>query len=541
MKPCLLISCLLLAGRCLAQLATPQRVAAPVREVTLFAKGAAELRHEARPTLPAGPVVVRLTGLAADIDATTLQVEVGRGAELLSAELVPSDQPAAVDSAARAHLAYRRARAEYDALEQERFMLVANSHVPGTTAATWDAAVGRVAAAFHDRIRDVLMRQSAASEQLERLRALDATLNRQEQGNQQVTARDALLRLQIAVAGPVALTVRYRAVNPRTGWGPTLALRAASLTAPLRAVSTAQVTNSTGVSWTNVRLTLVNSSSSESVERPNLQPWTIRALLDADGNRRLERANDDDDAVGEGRLDGFATKGSSAGSATAGGAIDSLRVVSPLSDRFRVAGRVTVPVGVAMPVPIETLELPMRAEYYVVPKLDPKVLLIGKVTGWQALRAPAAQAQVFLAGNYVGTTDMNLRAFNDSLEVALGADPLIVVSRTKRADRNSRSLLGSTQRTTLGYEINLRNDRPGPIRVRVADQIPVPLDRDITVTPTEISGATLDAESGRLTWIVNLKAGESRRLSFAFTVEAPAGKTLNLEYRERMTKSPKFR
>ncbi len=518
----------------------PIRVAPPVTEVTLYAQNAAELRHDARPVLPVGLVTVRVSGMAAGLDPTTLLVDVGRGAELLSTEVVPADRPAALDSTARVNAAYRKIKVEIQTLTEEKNLLLFNRELRTTTAATWNADMARVTPAFRERMRDVLTRISAAEAEERRLAEVVSQLGNNSRSN--TAARDVLLRLRVSTGAAIPLTVRYRAAATNTGWQPTLDLRVSDMASPLRAVSAAMLQNGTGVPWERVKMTLVNATTSQSVERPNLQPWTLRALLDADGNRRLERNDEDDeDAVGEGRLDGFATKGTSKGQTKGAAGSDSLRVESPLSDRFRLGGRVTVPANISTPVAIETLDLPMRAEYYVVPKLDPQVLLVAKVTGWQALRAPAARASVYLAGNYVGQTDLNTRAFNDSLEVALGADPLVVVSRAKRADRNSRNVFGSQQKTTLGYEINLRNDRPTPIRVRVADQIPLPLDRDITVTVTETSGATLEPESGRLTWVVSLKAGESHRLPFAFTVEAPAAKTLNLDYRTRTMKSPKFR
>ncbi len=522
-----------------AQTAAPVRVNAPVREVTLFHDNGAELRHDVTVALPVGTTTVRITGLANAFDPTSLQVEVGRAAELLSTEIVAANRTTAADTVSRLRAAQTRAQADQTAIEEEKALLTANRELKGVTAATWNAEVGRVAAAYRDRIRDVTMRLSAATAERQRIDALLSSLTNEASVRSGQATYDVLLRVRLRTAGSVPLTVSYRATSANTGWRPLLALRATTLAQPLQAVSTANVNNGTGVSWTNVRLTLVNASASGSIERPNLQPWTLRTLVKADGTRGLDRT-DDDEAVGEGLIDGFSTKGNNTGT-TVAAVTDSLRVAGPLSDRFRLAGRVTIPASIATPVSIETLALPMRAEYYVVPKLEHEVYLVAKVSGWQALRAPAESASVYLGGNYVGTTDLNSRAFNDTLEVALGADPQIVVSRTKRADRNSRRLLGSTQRTALAYEINLRNDRSTPIRILVADQIPVSLEKDVVVTATELSGANLDPNSGRLTWLVNLKPGESRRLPFSFAVEAPADQTINLEYRARVMRSPKFR
>lgn len=542
MKSFLLSELLLLTLGAAAQPAAPIRVVPPVREVTLYTNSAAELRHEARPTLPAGTQTVRLTGLALGLDPATLRATVGSEAELLSTETVAADPTTAPrDSAGRLWAAYYRARATAVAATEEKNLLIANREVRGTTAATWNADVGRVAAAFRERMTDVQMRVEVAEAEHQRLQVLVARLPRTTEPTS--TGRDVLLRLRVRTAGPVTLSLRYRATFSGNSWVPELTLRANRLTEPLRAESAARISNFTGLPWNAVRLTLVSAPATQYVRRPNLQPWSAR-LTDPDDNDRY--SDDDDESVGEGRLDDFAVKGTApAHTGTSPAAADSLAVGAEtisLSDRFRLPGRPTIPADAReFPVPIETLDLPLRAEHYAVPKLDADVFLIGKVTALQRLRAPATSAAVYLSGNYVGTTELNTRAYNDTVEVALGVDPQVVVSRTKRADNTSRRLLGGKQKVALGYEINLRNNRPTSVRLRVADQIPVALDREISIELTEKSGATHDAESGRLTWVVDLRAGESRRLPFAFTVEAPEGKTLSLDKRERRVRSPKFR
>lgn len=185
-----------------------------------------------------------------------------------------------------------------------------------------------------------------------------------------------------------------------------------------------------------------------------------------------------------------------------------------------------------------------RTEYLAVPKLSEKVFLQAKVLGWEKLYLPATEeeieADVYYRGSFVGTTEVAPRAFNDSLEISLGYDDQIVVGRTKTEDFSGKSGLGGQHKIRLTYEINVRNRHAQPVRVRVLDQIPVSQEGDLRVKLEESTGALLDEASGKLTWLLSLAPGASRRLRFTFTVEYPKDKNVDFQ-RPRVVRSPKFR
>ena len=187
----------------------------------------------------------------------------------------------------------------------------------------------------------------------------------------------------------------------------------------------------------------------------------------------------------------------------------------------------------------ETL-LPMRLEYLAVPKREEDVFLVGRVGDWNQVGFLSETAKVFYRGAYMGDTNLDTRAYSDTLEVALGRDPQVQLTRTKREDFAGPINGGSRERTRLRYEINVKNNHNYPVRLRLIDQLPVSQEKEITIKALTISGASLDDSSGKLTWVFTLPAGASRRFGVSFQVEAPADKTTNLR-RDRSVKSPKFR
>jgi hypothetical protein len=74
----------------------------------------------------------------------------------------------------------------------------------------------------------------------------------------------------------------------------------------------------------------------------------------------------------------------------------------------------------------------------------------------------------------------------------------------------------------------VQNFRKNPIRLTVYDQIPVSQDTEITVLPGQysIKPTGIDKESGKIIWDLDLALGEKKTIEFDYTVEWPAGKTI---------------
>ena len=76
------------------------------------------------------------------------------------------------------------------------------------------------------------------------------------------------------------------------------------------------------------------------------------------------------------------------------------------------------------------------------------------------------------------------------------------------------------------FETRLTNLSSDPIKVTVKDQIPVSREKEITVETLELSGFSLDRETGLLTKEVPLPAGETVTLTLSYKVAWPKDKQL---------------
>lgn len=484
-----------------AQPAPAIRQALPLRAVTLYLD-AAELHHESSLTLPAGAVAVRVTGLAPALTGYALQAD-ATGAELEDLELVPSSPQRA---GTRDTLG--RLRHELALLTAEREFLLQNAHAVSTTPGRWVEETQRAATYYSTRLVQLD----------ERLRVLGS------EPAASASPREVLLHLQVPHAGPVRLRVSYRlAVTGGGGWQPTYELRVSEPNLrQVRVVSRAALRNDTGLPWTNLPVTLRTNTPSAQLDRPTLDPWTVA----------FGRAGNE----GEGNLDDFAVKGPGTPGTTATGPSEA----PELGASLRLPTAVTLATGSGHAYLLSTYALPMRLEYLAIPKKDAEVFLVGRVSDWNQVNFLAESANVFYRGTYVGTTTLDTRAYTDTLEVSFGRDPQVQLTRTKREDFEGPLSGGTRTRTRLGYELNVKNTHPYAIRLRLLDQVPVSQEKEITIKPVDLGGATLDEPSGKLTWLFTLAPGASRRFPLKFTVDAPAEQPINLR-RDRRIKNPKFR
>jgi Domain of unknown function (DUF4139) len=57
----------------------------------------------------------------------------------------------------------------------------------------------------------------------------------------------------------------------------------------------------------------------------------------------------------------------------------------------------------------------------------------------------------------------------------------------------------------------------------VEDQLPISSKGDIEVAMLEISGASLEKNTGKLTWNLNLAPGESKTILLGYSIKSPKG------------------
>jgi hypothetical protein len=65
------------------------------------------------------------------------------------------------------------------------------------------------------------------------------------------------------------------------------------------------------------------------------------------------------------------------------------------------------------------------------------------------------------------------------------------------------------------------------VSILVEDQVPVSNDKDIEVEVDEKSEGNLEEATGKISWQLNIPAGETKKIKLAYTVKYPKNKRIN--------------
>lgn len=201
-----------------------------------------------------------------------------------------------------------------------------------------------------------------------------------------------------------------------------------------------------------------------------------------------------------------------------------------LGYEFEIRQPYTIPSdGKSVAAEIGRYRLPAAYTYQSTPKIDKDAFLMAEATDWAKLNLLEGEANIYFENTFVGKSILSPREAGDTLRFSMGRDRGIRIERTKESDYSARRAIGSNQTQTVGWKLTVRNTRTEPVVLMLTDQLPVSRNSSISVTEEELSGGTLDKESGTVIWRLELKPGEQRELKLRYAVKYPKGRSLAIE------------
>jgi uncharacterized protein (TIGR02231 family) len=183
--------------------------------------------------------------------------------------------------------------------------------------------------------------------------------------------------------------------------------------------------------------------------------------------------------------------------------------------------------------------LPASYEYLAIPKVEMSCFLMARVAGWNSLNLIDGTANVYFGNTYIGESQLQTRFMGDTLELSLGRDSKVLVSRQKVIDRSLKSFLGSKKKESFVYEIQIKNNQKVPVTVKLQDQVPISQLSEIDVEILDISGADLNETNGKLQWMPTILPGESKRYKVSFEVKYPKNMDITIS-KNRVVRTPRF-
>jgi uncharacterized protein (TIGR02231 family) len=169
-------------------------------------------------------------------------------------------------------------------------------------------------------------------------------------------------------------------------------------------------------------------------------------------------------------------------------------------------------------VSVKTDTLSATYVHYLVPKFDSEAFLLARVTGWENLNLLPGDANIFYEGTYIGATVLNPQVINDTLELALGRDNGITVTRTRLPIKEGNRILGNDVTKAISYELRLKNNKSKAIHLIVEDQIPVSQVKEIQVEVKDTGKASFNQVTGLLKWDLTVDTKAYKSLKFAYEI-----------------------
>jgi uncharacterized protein (TIGR02231 family) len=323
------------------------------------------------------------------------------------------------------------------------------------------------------------------------------------------------------VAGIVDFDINY--ISNSASWSPFYDLRADNITAPINMMYKAQVVQNTGIDWKKVKLTLSSGNPNQNNQAPILNAWWLQYNMPyAEADNEYQRNSLQEVVV---TADGIRKEKKQLGYAAA--AINANVVENQLNISFDI----DIPYdilsnGKSHSVALKELQLPSTYKYYAAPRVEKEAFLLAEISDYSKYNLLPGEANIIFEGLYVGKTYINANQTSDTLNLSMGRDKKISIKREKVVDKSGTKFLSSKKEQTFTYDITLRNNKKEAVQLLLKDQYPLSPDKEIEVTLVESDNAKVNAETGILTWDLNLKPNETKKIRLSYKVKYPKDKSI---------------
>ncbi|NQY09136.1 MAG: DUF4139 domain-containing protein [Flavobacteriales bacterium] len=415
---------------------------------------------------------------------------------------------------------------EMDALEIEKSMILKNQFIGGDQGITVEG-IKNTADFFRSKITEINKLHSALKKKkLKTIDDLNIFQKELKQYRDKGSSERTEVIIEVLVDKNVSPTISLKYVVEDAGWVANYDIRAKEVNAPIHLKYMAKIYNQSQIDWENVTIKLSSQDPLTSASKPKLKPWIVSY-----------NSRNRDNKYGYNDMDKYSSKGKrvDVSSMRANQSkVGTMITTSLLSAEFIIANKHSIPSdGKAYMVNVSSHDLTATYNYYSVPKLERDVFLLGRITDWENVNLITGYANIYFGDTYIGQSMIDTRTTNDTLDVSLGRDDKLVVTRFKKKEFSKMKTIGSNRKELHAYTISVKNNRTTPIKMRILDQLPISQNNEIVINPINTSLAKENEDSGELSWDIELKPGETKSFDLIFTIKYPKNKqiTVSMQYK----------
>ncbi|MES1218758.1 MAG: DUF4139 domain-containing protein, partial [Bacteroidota bacterium] len=177
-------------------------------------------------------------------------------------------------------------------------------------------------------------------------------------------------------------------------------------------------------------------------------------------------------------------------------------------------------------VTIRDQEIDCILKNYAIPRVDKEAYLLAEVADWQNLDLLPGEANIIMDNTYIGKSVIDPNTTADTLNLSLGKDKRLAVKRSLVKELSSLKASGGSNKQTFTYEIIVKNNKLTDVNLLLKDQYPLSTIKEVEVKLEDGGEAMVNEEVGVLTWKLDLKPGESKKVRFTYSVKYPKDKKI---------------
>jgi uncharacterized protein (TIGR02231 family) len=530
-----------------AQTIQEKRIATEIQSVVVYLDGA-DITHTTVIDIPAGKSKIVFTGLSPQLNPKSIRVKLPSQVDVLSVnsqldylfskELSPQIKSLS-DSLNLINEQITALNDEKSAYNTEYEMLLQNKDLGSPAGGVSIVNLSNAADFFRVRVKDINSKISHLNLAITKQEITKERLTQQLNIlNHKSTYKRGEVTILVSSKEKVTAEAELKYIVQQAGWVPTYDIKAQEVNQPITLNYKAKVYNDTEIDWKNVSLTLSTANPSMNASKPNLETWYLN--YHHRGSYQNQTTHNwegelNDQTLADSIIGKYVSANKKRKDAEDQKPKGKLMEVSDLSVEFAIQEKYSISAD-ANPyfVQIKSYDLPATYKHFAAPKKDKNAFLIARITDWEDLNLVSGVANIYLDNTYVGWSFINTTGTNDTLDISLGRDSKVIITRIKQKEYSKKVSMGASRKDILSYEIEVKNNRNAPINIEIVDQLPISQDSDIEVGKLEITNANHNALTGELKWEFSLEPSTIKKMQLSFYIKYPKNKPVQQNTTQHM-------
>lgn len=433
-------------------------------------------------------------------------------------------------------------KTEEEAFIEEKDLIIKNKKIGGVNNGVNITELKNAADFFRSRLSEINKKIYSIKNQNLKLNNRKYKFKQQlRQLNAKLSYSRSVVDILLSAEMPITTEVTLKYFVYNAGWSPSYDIIAKDINQEVELIYRAKVFNNTDIDWKNAKIKLSTADPNLSASFPELKPWYLKYSQASYGRKAKGYYNSQVQGLGiaqnslnwsvndEKKEEAFSNQNI----ATNKNNFTEVELAM-LNAEFDIKNPYTIPSdNKPYLVDVTEYKLPANYKHYAVPKMKKDAFLLARIGGWQDLNLVEGPANVYFSGTYIGQSYISTRNVKDSLDLSLGRDKRILVTRTKLKQYSSTQFIGSKVKETYAFKMIVRNNRKNTIHMTVLEQIPVSQNSEIEVKAIETSDAEPNITTGEVKWEFTLKPGNTKELKITYSIKHPKNTSINIKQSQK--------